>query len=40
MVTRSSTALLIAIGIGLHNFGEGLAIGSSAAHCESAVCWS
>ena len=31
------TALLIAIGIGLHNFGEGLAIGGSAAQGEIAL---
>jgi ZIP family zinc transporter len=31
------TALLIAIGIGLHNFGEGLAIGGSAAQGEMAL---
>jgi len=30
-------ALLIAIGIGLHNFGEGLAIGGSAAHGDIAL---
>jgi ZIP family zinc transporter len=31
------TALLIAIGIGLHNFAEGLAIGQSAARGEAAL---
>jgi len=31
------TALLIAVGIGLHNFGEGLAIGGSAARGEIAL---
>jgi zinc transporter, ZIP family len=31
------TALLIAVGIGLHNFGEGLAIGGSAAEGEIAL---
>lgn len=31
------TALLVAVGIGLHNFGEGLAIGSSAAQGEIAL---
>jgi len=30
-------ALLIAVGIGLHNFGEGLAIGGSAARGEIAL---
>ena len=32
-----TTALLIAVGIGLHNFGEGLAIGQSAASGEVAL---
>lgn len=32
-------ALLIAIGIGLHNFAEGLAIGSSAASGELTLAW-
>jgi ZIP family zinc transporter len=32
-------ALLIAVGIGLHNFAEGLAIGQSAARNEVALAW-
>lgn len=36
-VTGSALALLIAIGIGLHNFGEGLAIGTSFAVGELAL---
>src|SRR4029077_10280535 len=32
-------AVLIAIGIGLHNFAEGLAIGSSAASGEGTLAW-
>ena len=35
--TARRTALLIAVGIGLHNFGEGLAIGNSAGQGEIAL---
>lgn len=35
--TARRTALLVAVGIGLHNFGEGLAIGNSAAQGEIAL---
>ena len=37
VVAGGSLALLVAIGIGLHNFGEGLAIGSSFATGESTL---
>ena len=37
MVARAQLALLIAVGIGLHNFAEGLAIGQAAANSEIAL---